>query len=122
MNDPKIPANGDGEVLDDSVLATLRSALGDDELVADIVGTFLSQTPGQLETLAAADRAGDERGVAAAAHLIKGSALTFGAVRLARHCATLETSPGETPALVPVVARAYDEAAQALSRYLADLG
>jgi HPt (histidine-containing phosphotransfer) domain-containing protein len=113
---------GNGQVLDDGVLTTLRSALGDDELVADIIGSFLSETPKQIETLAAAGRAGDERAVVAAAHLIKGSALTFGAERLVSHCATLETSPGEAPTLVPAVGQAYDEAARSLSRYLAQLG
>ena len=111
----------DGQVLDDTVLATLRSALGDDELVAEIIGAFLSETPAQIEGLAAAHRAGDERAVAAAAHLIKGSALTFGAVRLVDRCATLERSPGASPTLVPAVGQAYDEVAESLSRYVADL-
>jgi HPt (histidine-containing phosphotransfer) domain-containing protein len=112
---------GNGQVLDDSVLATLRSALGDDELVADIIGAFLSETPKQIESLVAADRAGDERAVVAAAHLIKGSALTFGAVRLVSHCATLESAPSQAAALVPQVGLAYDEAARSLSRYLGEL-
>lgn len=113
---------GDAAVLDDEALATLRGALGDDGLMADVIEAFLQETPAQVEALDAAGRAGDEQALGAAAHLIKGSALTLGAVALAESCAAVESSPGESAGLVPAVGRAFDEAARSLSRYRAGLG
>jgi HPt (histidine-containing phosphotransfer) domain-containing protein len=110
-----------GPTLDPDALQTLRDALGDDELVVDITRTFLSGTPAQIDTLASAELSGDLPTLAATAHLIKGGALTFGAVRLVRLCAALEASPAESRGLVPAVAQEFDELSRALSSHVDEL-
>lgn len=107
--------------LDPTVLAGLRAALGDDQLVADLIQVFLSQTPGDLATLASAMRNGDQQEIAATAHLIKGSALTFGATRLAQLCARLEASPVGSDNLADSVAQEVHDVAASLSTYASEL-
>jgi HPt (histidine-containing phosphotransfer) domain-containing protein len=109
-----------GPTLDPAVLTSLRTAMDDDDLVAEIIKAFLSDTPGQLASLVAADQRGDLPTVVAQAHLIKGSALTFGAVRLVQLCAALETAPRDT-ARVLAVAGEFEELRESLSAYLEEL-
>ena len=68
----------------------------------------------------AADLRGDLPAVAASAHLIKGSALTFGAVRLVQQCDALESGPGGSER-VPAVAGEFEALCGSLTGYLEDL-
>ena len=105
--------------LDPSVLETLREALDDDELLTEVIQTFLDETPTHLASLTAAARSGDAPAVTAAAHLVKGSALTLGAVRLGRMCAALEASPAER--LAEGAVQEFEQVSQRLDRFVATL-
>lgn len=107
--------------LDPAVLDALRDALSDDELLVEIIQTFRSETPGQVQDLTLAQQAGDESSITTTAHRIKGSALTFGATKLVRLCAALESAPHEAGTLVPAVAQAFEVLLSALSSYVDDL-
>lgn len=122
MEDPGEPAApAGGQTFDPTVLTELRTALGDDEFVLDIVQTFLVETPSHIATLTAAAREGDAQMVAATAHRIKGSALTFGAPRLAYLCVALETSPNESRSLASSVAQEFDDLCTTMSNYTSDV-
>jgi PAS domain S-box-containing protein len=57
---------------------TLQASVGGSpELLAEVVGVFLTDVPGMLERLRTAARAGDGPGLAAAAHALKGSVGLF---------------------------------------------
>lgn len=118
MPEPIDPTERGGPTLDPTVLAELREALGDDLLVAEIIGAFQAETPGQIASLVAAHDRGDSHALVSAAHLIRGGALTLGADRMAGLCAALEASPDGSPRLVPAVADEFDELTGALSAYL----
>lgn len=122
MTDGAGSAETSGPTLDPDALEGLRDALEDDELVADIIQTFLSETPDQIASLASAEQLGDLATLTATAHLIKGGALTFGAVRLVRLCAALEASPPEASSLVPAVEQEFEELSRSLSSCLDELG
>jgi len=64
-------------------------------LVADVVSTFLRETPDRIERITAAYDVGDFGALEAAAHGLKGSAGAVGAQRLARLCAEIERSGHE---------------------------
>ena len=116
--DPEVPG---GATFDPTVLTALRTALGDDEFVLDIVENFLVNTPDHIAALKAAARDGDAQNVAATAHRIKGSALTFGAPRLVNLCAALEASPGGSHRLVGIVAHEFDELSSSLTTYAGEV-
>src|SRR5215210_1078759 len=67
--------------LDRGVLAGLRE-LGDQELLAELVGLFLEDMPPQLEALREAIEGGDASSVQRVAHTLKGSCGNMGAVRM----------------------------------------
>lgn len=110
-----------GPTLDVTVLEGLRAALGDDGLVREIIEAFRADTPGQIATLVAAHERGDLATVVAAAHLVKGSAMTLGAVRLEQLCVTLEAARGESGDQVLVVSEEFEELSGLLSDYLKGL-
>ena len=120
-DDPAGTAIPRGQTFDPTNLAALRTALGDDEIVRDIVQTFLAATPGHIAALRVAEREGAPQAIAASAHLIKGSALTFGATRLVNLCATLEASPVEPRGLVAAVEQEFHELSRSLSSYVGEL-
>lgn len=77
--------------IDTSVLMQLRELEADvPGLVADVVTTFLRETPGRIERLRAALPVGDVHEVERAAHGLKGSAGAVGAARLGRAAAAIE--------------------------------
>lgn len=107
--------SGEPASVDASVLTTLREVLDDDVLLLEIIETFLDQTPDQLAALTLAAGAGENDTVATTAHVVKGSALTLGAVRLGQICAELERAPSEELAAAAV--QEYDEVARHLSEF-----
>ncbi len=83
-------------MLDHAKLDQLREILGDDpEGVGDIIDTFLDDTPNSIEALKAGLADGDASAVASAAHKIKGSSSTLGAMRLSELCKTFEEKANE---------------------------
>src|SRR5436305_12462864 len=70
--------------------AALERVGGDHDLLIEIAQLFLSETPGQLNSLVLAVEAGDSPSVEKTAHMIKGSIATFGADPAVRTALALE--------------------------------
>ena len=87
---PAAPAAGgpsQNGSLDAAALDRLREQLGDEALVAHVVGLFLTGAPRHLEALDAAE---DDAARRAAAHALRGSAAYVGAVRVVELCRGVE--------------------------------
>jgi CheY-like chemotaxis protein len=85
--DAPVPAQ---EGIDREVLAGLREDLGDAETLRKVVTVFLDRLPLALADLRAAAERGDQAALLAAAHGLKGTSATLGALILSEHCAELE--------------------------------
>jgi PAS domain S-box-containing protein len=81
----------DGVLVDGSALDRLRADVGDDAAVARIAGIYVAGLPTAREELGSALAAGDEDALRQAAHKLRSSSATFGAVRLAELSAELES-------------------------------
>jgi HPt (histidine-containing phosphotransfer) domain-containing protein len=75
--------------VDDEAVGRIR-AIGGDLLVEQMIELFVIDVPARLERLRCAVAAGDRTAVARAAHSIRGSAATLGALAVARLCTELE--------------------------------
>ena len=84
-------------VLDPAAIDRLVVAFGDDgrQVVAELVATFLVEAPRQLASLRHGIAVGDEQAVRRAAHSLKSSAATLGALDLAELCRVVEARRGE---------------------------
>ncbi len=83
------PGRESGDLIDRSALARLLDDVGLEN--ADmLLDAFLEELEGQAQALEAAAGEGQLEAMARAAHQIKGSAATLGAVRLGRLAATIE--------------------------------
>ncbi len=83
-------------MLDHAKLDHLRELLGDDgDGVGEIIDTFLDDVPKTLADLQDGLEADDARQVASAAHKIKGSASTLGAVTLSEICKDIEDAAND---------------------------
>jgi HPt (histidine-containing phosphotransfer) domain-containing protein len=80
---------GPDPVLDTAALDRLRDSLGD-ELLADLVSTFLDDAPVQLAALRDALARGDAEAARRTAHTLKSNGATFGAEGFAETCRRLE--------------------------------
>jgi HPt (histidine-containing phosphotransfer) domain-containing protein len=76
-------------LVDDEALGRIR-AIGGDSLVDQMVELFVVDVPARLERLRCALAADDRTAVARAAHSIRGSAATLGALTVAQLCTSLE--------------------------------
>ena len=76
-------------VIDPSTFAELQDSAGAD-FVAELVGTFLEETPALMAELAHARQVGDADGFRRAAHSIKSNSQTFGALALGAMARDLE--------------------------------
>ena len=76
-------------VIDPSTFAELQKSAGAD-FVAELVGTFLEETPALMAELAHARQVGDADGFRRAAHSIKSNSQTFGALALGAMARDLE--------------------------------
>jgi HPt (histidine-containing phosphotransfer) domain-containing protein len=84
------------EALDSSAVQALRETTGDDaEFLADLVGTFLEESPAQLDELRGAAASGNADDVRRGAHTLKSNGATFGIVRLTELCRELERRASE---------------------------
>jgi CheY-like chemotaxis protein/HPt (histidine-containing phosphotransfer) domain-containing protein len=75
--------------VDTKALELLRESF-DDELVSELIGTFLEEAPVLLDKAKAAVKAIDSETLQRAAHTLKSNAATFGATSLAHLCRELE--------------------------------
>jgi signal transduction histidine kinase/DNA-binding response OmpR family regulator/HPt (histidine-containing phosphotransfer) domain-containing protein len=80
----------EAHALDRGVLEQLREDIGGGEGLRDVILTFLAQTPSTLATLREEAGRGDAAGMGRAAHMLKGTSATLGALALADHCAEME--------------------------------
>jgi histidine phosphotransfer protein HptB len=107
------------DVIDRGVLAELQSTAGP-EFVAELIGTFLQETPNLLGQLRTASTKGDVEGFRRAAHSLKSNAQTFGATQLAALARELENnplaaSPSDTASAVAALEAEYAQAAATLT-------
>ncbi len=108
------------DAIDKTVLNTLRESLGDDdEFLAELIETFMQDSPEQLAAARAGVAGGDAEAVRRAAHSLKSNSASFGAMSLADLCGRLEEHGKQgdlsaAKALLPEVEAAYASAAQAL--------
>jgi HPt (histidine-containing phosphotransfer) domain-containing protein len=73
----------DAPILDEAVLAELLASTGDDvTFVRDLLGTYLAETPEQLDAIGSAIEADDAGALVRPAHTLKSSSATLGAMRL----------------------------------------
>jgi HPt (histidine-containing phosphotransfer) domain-containing protein len=82
-----------GSAIDGDVLEKFRRAMGD--IGDDLVGTFITTARQQSETLVQASKRADISVVELAAHSLKSSSGTVGALRLAKLCHALELEAGK---------------------------
>jgi DNA-binding response OmpR family regulator len=107
------------QVLDQSVLEVFREATSPG-FVRSLIGQFIDEAAGRIETLLGAANRGSAHTAKAAAHALKGSSLTIGAIRLADLCSQVEactTTPlhGATlSTLVAAIAQEFDLVREAL--------
>jgi HPt (histidine-containing phosphotransfer) domain-containing protein len=87
------------ETLDRRVMAAFREgdADGGAGIVAMLIDQFLIEAASQSDRLREAGRQGDASTLTAAAHNLKGSALTMGASRLGSWCSAIEAGAAGRP-------------------------
>jgi signal transduction histidine kinase/DNA-binding response OmpR family regulator len=98
--------------IDVEVLSRLRELEADvPGIVAEVLTTFVRDTPDRMERLITAINSADASAADAAAHSLKGSAGAVGAVRLAELCADIErcSRKGALSECAPSVASLSDE-------------
>jgi signal transduction histidine kinase/DNA-binding response OmpR family regulator len=89
LADPEAPE--DTTLLDSGVLGQLRELeTSMPGLLADVISTFLRETPGRIDRIVSALESSDKSAAEAASHGLKGSAAAIGATRLAALCAEIE--------------------------------
>jgi len=77
--------------IDPAAMANLRELDdGRDDLLREVIGLFLEETPPRLDTLAAAVGAGDTESLWRAAHALRSGAANLGATRVVRLCDMVE--------------------------------
>jgi histidine phosphotransfer protein HptB len=74
--------------VDERIIQELREEGGD--LLADLVGMFVEEVPGQLTKLEAALRKGDAGATRLTAHTLKGTAANFGASQMQTLASAIE--------------------------------
>jgi HPt (histidine-containing phosphotransfer) domain-containing protein len=107
------------EVLDPGALAQLREVDEDGSLVAEVIETFLSDAPKQIEAIERGVATGDSKLLDRAAHTLKATSATVGAMILSAICKELESlgRAGDTAAAgasLPRMQEAYAAAGSAL--------
>lgn len=120
-DDPQAIETAEPAIVDFSMFQSLEefSPGSADEIIAELIGIFLEESPRGLETLrlAVADR--DIARIERAAHALKGSCATIGAAKTAKTCAELEKAAfdgdlGGADELVERVATELEMAARVL--------
>ena len=88
----KSEASDLGNVLDQSVLASLRELQdeGDPDIVAEVGGLFMKHSPDKVKAILEAAEKNDAKGLQMAAHSLKSSSAYVGAMRLSALAKELE--------------------------------
>jgi two-component system sensor histidine kinase/response regulator len=102
--------NGSSSVLDPGGLDDLRRRTATAQgsaLIVDLVGLFLRDAPGRVEAIERALATPDAEALRQAAHALRGSSRTLGAVRMAGLCRELEEigASGSVTGAAPLVAQ-----------------
>lgn len=92
MTEAVIPSVMVADAIDLGVLESLAEAQGDGEpdLVVELIDLFLADAPQRVAIMREAMANSDARLLGRAAHALKGSSATLGAVQVAESCAELE--------------------------------
>jgi HPt (histidine-containing phosphotransfer) domain-containing protein len=78
-------------ILDKSVIDELRESVGDDdEFIADLVATYVSESRDHLTAMEQAAEANDAGAIVRPAHTLKSSSAALGAMRLAQVAREIE--------------------------------
>lgn len=72
----------DQPVIDEQALATLKAALGDDAVVRQLIALYIQDSPAQITSGKTALAAGDGVTLARAAHSLKSTSASIGAMRV----------------------------------------
>ena len=81
--------------IDDAAFAELLETVGGDlEFLAELIDTYLGDSPGLFAQLRAAIAAGDAVAARRAAHTLKSTSASFGANGLAAQCREIEAAAG----------------------------
>lgn len=88
------PPSGSSPPIDPAVVAALKELGGEDDpgLFAELVDTFLADTPARLDAIEQSAKNKDGQGLMKSAHGLKSSAANMGAVLLAELCRQLEAA------------------------------
>jgi PAS domain S-box-containing protein len=95
---PAAPSDLHSDTIDPAAIAALRTVSPDREFIKRVVQLFLDDLPTRLGSLRLASMQQSTMAIRQAAHALRGACRNFGAERLARLCAELETGDGSTPA------------------------
>jgi two-component system, sensor histidine kinase and response regulator len=101
----------DVPVYDETVIAGLRAATGDDEaFIIDLVATYMAEGDEHVARIAAAAQTADAGAMVPAAHSLKSSSAALGAMRLSAICSGIEAAgrAGRTDAFAADAERARD--------------
>ena len=117
---------GADTIIDPAAIEMLRELGGDDEpdLLAELVGVFLTDAPERLRDMHTALAEGDFELLERAAHTLKSSAANLGAVLLCQHAKSLEAAArareeGELAELTSDCERAFEQAGRVLQQWVA---
>lgn len=108
------------DVLDEAVLDNLLETVGGDRtFLAELVEAYLGDSPGLLEAMRAGLRDDDRTALRRAAHTLKSTSASLGAIAFAAACREVETNaleadPGWLGERIQAVAVAYEPVAAAL--------
>jgi hypothetical protein len=121
-----MPSAHSQQPVDLAHLEAFKQEMDDDELVAELIESFLDEGALRMHSLAEADELRDVGRAGAIAHALKGSAANFGAHGLVGLCAELEHLSGdhsveERSRLVGEVHAEYDRVQTSLQSYLQSL-
>ena len=113
---------GEDAPLSDSVLDGLRE-LDDGELIAEIVGLFLQDTPRRIDALRNAVSADDASAVERTAHALKGSCESMGAVGMGGITAELQGvgASGDLSSAIGLIERLEREYVRVRARLAAEV-
>jgi histidine phosphotransfer protein HptB len=88
---------GGEAVLDQGVLADLRSSVGDDDaFMVELVETYVTEGSANMDSLLAAAAAGDCAAIVRPAHTLKSTSASLGAMRLSAICRSIEQAGRES--------------------------
>jgi two-component system sensor histidine kinase/response regulator len=116
-------ANG---MLDDKALDAIRALQrpGSPNLLQTVVGTYLREAPRLIDNMARAARTGDATALRSAAHSLKSSSATVGALQLSSYCRDIEVraSSDELEGVEREVAAAEEEFQGVCRLLVAEIG